>query len=166
MTTQVPAAAGPRGTHAMMPTATESVWWQGALFTIKGRHETTGGALGLVEADFWAGMGTPLHLHNNEDEAFYILDGQIRFRRGDEVFTAGPGAFVLGPRKVPHCFKVLDGGARALVLMTPAGLEHMFLDGGLPVVDPTKPPSRNYDLDRVKELARRYGFDIVGPPLE
>jgi hypothetical protein len=37
---------------------------------------------------------------------------------------------------------------------------------GLPVVDPTKPPSRNYDLDHVKELARRYGFDIVGPPLD
>jgi hypothetical protein len=37
---------------------------------------------------------------------------------------------------------------------------------GLPVVDPTKPPSRNYDLNHVKELARRYGFDIVGPPLE
>jgi hypothetical protein len=45
--------------RAMMPTATESVWWQGALFTIKGRRETTGGALGLIEADFWAGMGTP-----------------------------------------------------------------------------------------------------------
>ena len=42
----------------------------------------------------------------------------------------------------------------------------MFLDGGLPVVDPTNPPPRNYDLDRVKELARLYGFDIVGPPLE
>jgi quercetin dioxygenase-like cupin family protein len=116
--------------RAMMPTATESIWWQGALFTIKGRRETTGGALGLIEADFWAGMGTPLHLHHHEDEAFYILDGQIRFRRGDEVFTAKPGEFVFGPREVPHCYKVLDGGARALVLITPAGLEHMSLTQG------------------------------------
>ena len=107
-----------------------------------------------------------MHLHHQEDEGFYILDGQIRFRRGDEVFTAGPGEFVLGPRGVPHCYKVLDGGARALVLITPAGLEHMFLDAGLPGVDPTKPPSRNYDLNHVQELAGRYGFDIVGPPLE
>ena len=77
-----------------MPMTAESVWWQGALFTIKGRRETTGGTLGLIEVDFWDGMGTPLHLHHQEDEGFYILDGQIRFRRGDEVFTAGPGEFV------------------------------------------------------------------------
>jgi mannose-6-phosphate isomerase-like protein (cupin superfamily) len=74
--------------------------------------------------------GHPLHLHHHEDEAFYILDGQIRFRRGDEVFTAKPGEFVFGPREVPHCYKVLDGGARALVLITPAGLEHMSLTQG------------------------------------
>jgi mannose-6-phosphate isomerase-like protein (cupin superfamily) len=151
---------------AVASTRAESIWWQGALFTVKGRRETTGGALGLVEANFWPGMATPLHVHHREDEAFYILDGEIQFRRGDEVFTAGPDAFVFGPREVPHSFKVLDGGARALVLMTPAGLEHMFLEGGLRVVDPTRPPARDYDIEHVKVLARKYGFDIVGPPLD
>jgi quercetin dioxygenase-like cupin family protein len=148
------------------PATEEAVWWQGALFTIKGRRETTGGALGLVEANFWAGMATPLHIHHREDEAFYVLDGEIRFRRGDEDFVAGPGAFVFGPREVPHAFKVLDGGARALVLMTPAGFEHMFLEGGVPVGDPAVSPGREYDMEQVVELARRYGFDVVGPPLE
>lgn len=142
------------------------VWWQGALFRVRGRRETTAGALGLVEAHFWAGMGTPLHVHHHEDEAFYLLDGQIRFRRGDETFTAGPGDFVFAPRELAHCFKVLDGGATALVLVTPAGLEQMFVEGGLPVVDPTTPPSRDYDIEHVKELSRKYGFDVVGPQLE
>ena len=147
-------------------TRPEAVWWQGALFTVKGRRETTGGALGLVEARFWAGMGTPLHVHHREDEAFYILDGEIRFRRGDEDFVAGPRDFVFAPRELAHCFKVLDGGATALVLMTPAGLEHMFVEGGVPVRNPEDPPGREYDLDHVRELARKYSFDIVGPPIE
>jgi hypothetical protein len=51
------------------------------------------------------------------------------------------------------------------VLTTPAGLEHISSTQGCRG-RPTKPPSRNYDLNHVKELARRYGFDIVGPPLE
>lgn len=144
----------------------EAVWWQGALFEIKARSERTGGILGLVEANFYGGMGTPLHVHHREDEAFYVLDGEIRFRRGEEDFVAGPGEFVFGPREVAHCFKVLDGGAKALVLMTPAGLEQMFLEGGLPVTDPARAPAREYDLEHVKGLARKYGFDIVGPPID
>jgi quercetin dioxygenase-like cupin family protein len=144
----------------------DAVWWQGALFTIKGRRAETSGAIGLVEANFWEGMGTPLHVHHREDEAFYVLDGRIRFRLGEEDFVAGPGDFVFGPRERPHCFKVLEGGASALVLMTPAGLEHMFVEGGVPAVDPARPPSREYDIEQVKELARKYGFDVVGPPIE
>ena len=50
--------------------------------------------------------------------------------------------------------------------MTPAGLEHMFMEGGIPVRDPAEVPSRHYDVAHVKELARKYGFDVVGPPLD
>jgi hypothetical protein len=110
-------------------------------------------------------MATPLHVHHREDEAFYILDGQMRFRRGDEEFTAAPGDFVFGPREVPHSFKVLDGGARVLVLITPAGLEHMFIEGGVPVGDAGEPPPQHYDMERVLALARKYGWDVIGPPM-
>jgi mannose-6-phosphate isomerase-like protein (cupin superfamily) len=146
--------------------APDEVWWQGALFRIKARSERTGGALGLVEANFYGGMGTPLHVHHAEDEAFYIIDGEIRFKQGDEDFVAGAGELVFGPREIPHCFKVLDGGAKALVLMTPGGLEQMFIEGGVAVTDPTTPPEREYDLERVRALSRKYGFDVVGPPLD
>ncbi len=144
----------------------DTVWWQGALFKIKARSERTGGALGLVEANFYGGMGTPLHVHRAEDEAFYIIDGEIRFKQGDEDSVAGPGEFVFGPRDIPHCFKVADGGAKALVLMTPGGLEQMFIEGGVAVTDPGNPPGREYDLERVKALSQKYGFEVIGPPLE
>lgn len=141
-------------------------WWQGALFGIPGRRETTGGALGLVDARFWEGMATPLHIHTGEDEAFYLLEGGIRFRRGDEQLVLGPGELFFGPRGVPHCFKVLEGGARALVILSPGGFEEMFLEGGLPVEDPGQPPSRDYDIEHVIALSRRYGMEVVGPPLD
>jgi quercetin dioxygenase-like cupin family protein len=143
----------------------EAVWWQGGLFRIKGRAGETGGAIGLVEANLWAGMATPLHVHHREDEAFYILEGQMRFRRGDKEFTAGEGDFVFGPREIAHSFKVLEGGARALVLMTPAGLEQMFIDGGVPVRDAAQPPAHEYDVEHAMALAKQYGWDVVGPPL-
>lgn len=142
----------------------EQIWWQGARFQIKARSEDTGGMIGVAEADFWAGLGPPLHVHHREDEAFYVLEGQIRFRRGDGVFIAGPGDFVFGPREIPHNFKVLEGGARALILMTPAGMEHMFLDGGIRSIE--RPSPEHYDLEQVAILAARYGWDIVGPPQE
>ena len=143
----------------------QPVWWQGNLFTIKGRSAETGGALGLAEVSFAAGMATPLHVHHREDEAFYVLDGEIRFRRGDDEFTARPGEFVFGPREVAHCFKVLDGGARALVLMTPAGLEEMFVEGGAPAHEGMAPPAMAYDMERVTALAVKYGWDVLGPPM-
>ena len=142
-----------------------AVWWQGNLFRIKGNGEDTGGALGLAEAKMWPGMATPLHVHHREDEAFYILDGQMRFRRGDEEFTAEPGDFVFGPREVPHSFKVLEGGARVLVLITPAGLEQMFVEGGVSVADSTERPPEKYDMARILALATKYGWDIIGPPI-
>ena len=154
-------------THPDQPTAPEpsTVWWQGALMTLKAHAGSTGGALGLVEARFPAGFGPPLHVHHREDEALYVLDGELRCRQGDSEFTAGPGELVFGPRELPHAFKAGPDGARALVVITPAGLERMFLEGGVPAHDPANPPAEDYDLQRVVELAAKYGFDVVGPPL-
>ena len=152
--------------QARPDTSREAVWWQGALFRIVGRHETTGDALGLVDARFWEGMATPLHVHRGEDEAFFILEGSIRFRRGDDEMVLGPGELFFGPRGIPHCFKVLEGGARALVILSPGGFEEMFIEGGAPVTDPARAPSREYDLEHVGTLAKKYSMEVVGPPLD
>lgn len=154
------------GTKMTGQASREAVWWQGALFRVKGRRENTGAALGLVEANFWEGMATPLHIHRREDEAFYLLEGRIRFRRGEEELVLGAGEFFFGPRGIPHCFKVLEGGARALVLLVPGGFEEMFIEGGVPVTDPAKPPSRDYDVEHVITLSQKYGMEVVGPPLD
>ena len=95
----------------------DAFWWQGSLMRIKARAADTGGAFGLVEGSFPEGFGPPLHVHHREDEGFYVLEGEIRFRQGDDEFVAGRGTLVWGPRGVPHAFKVQPGGARALVIV-------------------------------------------------
>ena len=95
----------------------DAFWWQGSLMRIKARAADTGGAFGLVEGSFPEGFGPPLHIHHREDEGFYVLEGEIRFRQGDDEFVAGRGTLVWGPRGVPHAFKVQPGGARALVIV-------------------------------------------------
>ena len=141
------------------------VWWQGVLMTLKAHRGSTGGAFGLIEARFPAGFGPPLHVHHREDETFYVLDGELRCRLGDQELTAGPGQLVFGPRKLAHTFKTGPAGARALVLLTPAGIEQMFQEGGIPAHDPTTPPAQDYDVQQVIRLSAKYGMDVIGPPL-
>jgi quercetin dioxygenase-like cupin family protein len=154
-------------THPDQPTPADpsAVWWQGALMTLKAHAGSTGGALGLVEARFPAGFGPPLHVHHREDEALYVLDGQLRCRQGDSEFTAGPGELVFGPRGLAHAFKAGPDGATALVLLTPGGLERMFQEGGVPVLASTAPPAGDYDVQQVIQLSAKYGMDVTGPPL-
>ena len=95
----------------------------------------------------------------------YVLEGQIRFRVGDDEFVAGPGTWVWQPRGVPHTFEVESEGARALVVFTPGGLERMFEEGGVPAGASADPPRQAYDLEAAAALAKRYGFEVVGPQL-
>jgi mannose-6-phosphate isomerase-like protein (cupin superfamily) len=61
-----------------------------------------------------------LHLHRDEDEAWYVLDGRLGFRVGDEDLTAGPGEGVLVPRGTPHTYwNAGESESRYLLVMGP-----------------------------------------------
>jgi quercetin dioxygenase-like cupin family protein len=143
----------------------DAFWWQGSLMRIKARAETTNGALGLVDAQFYRGFGPPLHVHSREDEAMYVLEGEIRFRQGDDEFVAGPGSWVWQPRGVPHAFKVESDAARALVIVSPGGFERMFEVGGVPLSHSTEPPQQGYDPEAAAAVAHEFAFAVVGPQL-
>ncbi len=143
----------------------DAFWWQGSLYQIKARAETTGGALGLVEATFYKGFGPPLHVHRREDEGLYVIEGEIRFRQGDDEFIGGPGSWVWGPRGLPHTFKVESEAARALILVTPGGFERMFEVGGVPLSETSQPPVQEYDPEAAVAISQQFGFEVVGPQL-
>ena len=96
-----------------------------------GRRET-GGAFTFIEWSAPAGFGPPLHVHGREDEAFYILDGQISVECGAKRFTAGPGDFTFLPRGIPHTFLVTRGPVRGLQITAPAGFEEFIAEAGAP----------------------------------
>jgi hypothetical protein len=67
-----------------------SLWFQGNLMTIKVAGEHTDDAVAVVEGTFRAGHGPPLHVHRNEDELFYILDGQMLVACDGRTSPHGP----------------------------------------------------------------------------
>ena len=144
----------------------ETTWFQPNRMTVKASGGQTGGAFGLVEAHIRAGSSPPLHVHHSEDESFWVLAGNIRFRVGDEDIEAGPGSFVFLPRDVPHTF-IVEGNedAHMLTLLTPGGGEQFFVDAGRAPEGPGLPPPGPPDIPKLKEVAARYGNEIVGPPL-
>lgn len=79
------------------------------------------------------GIATPLHRHANEAEAFYVLDGTLTYRAGDETFTMTAGDFVWLPQGLPHAFRITgDRPARMLALTAPAGLLALYDEVGVP----------------------------------
>ena len=95
---------------------------------IRSTSETTNGAFGLMEHwSMHAGFATPYHLHHLEDEAFYVLDGEMAFACDGKWIEGGPGAYVFGPRDIPHGFKVIGTTpARMLLMCAPAGFERFW----------------------------------------
>ncbi len=127
--------------------------------------EATGGAYVFSDELTDPGGGPPLHVHEREDEAFFILEGRFEFRVGEQTFTAGPGDFLLAPRGVPHTFRnVGSSPARKLALAWPAGLERFFLEIGQPVVAaaPASPPDA-YAMARFVEAVAKYGMTMLAP---
>jgi quercetin dioxygenase-like cupin family protein len=123
---------------------------------IKASSEQTGGAFSLVEAI--DPMETPLHVHEREDEAFYILGGEHEFQCGDETFRVGPGDFVFLPRGIPHAHRRLGDPSlsRMLIMVSPPGFEHFFVD-----LSEAQEAGRELDAAFYDELAKKYSVHWI-----
>jgi mannose-6-phosphate isomerase-like protein (cupin superfamily) len=164
MTTETPTDAAAR---FLASGEGDAIWFLANRMTVKATAETTGGAYGLVESLIVPGFSPPLHVHHREDEAFYVLEGELTMRCGDRTFRAGAGAFVFLPRDVPHTFVVEgDKPARMLTLLSPGGGEGVFVDAGRPAEHGGLPPAAPPDIETLKRVSEQYGAEIVGPPMK
>ena len=103
----------------------EHLRWGDGEMRIKASGAATGGAFALFEEV--DPVDTPLHVHEREDELFFVLEGEHVFQVGEDEFRLGPGEMVFAPRRVPHAQRrVLPRTGRVLVLSVPAGLEDFF----------------------------------------
>jgi quercetin dioxygenase-like cupin family protein len=140
-------------------------WFFNALVTTKATMAETAGAYSLTEQVVTAASNPPMHVQTDEDEAFYIIDGEVEFEVDGAVVTATPGTFAFVARGAAHQFRVLTDQARMLVITSgkPAdNLEDFFVEMGEPATERVLPPPAAPDEDRLAVLCDRMGIELVG----
>ena len=102
-------------------------WGPGDMYRFLVTGEESGGAYFAMEAFVPPGGGPPPHIHRSEDETFYVVEGEVDIRLGDEILTAGVGDFVNVPRGRVHRFHNAGSEPMRMILtFTPAGIERFF----------------------------------------
>ena len=108
----------------------EAYWLLGMLEIVKVSGADTGGEFGLLEVTVRAGEGSPWHVHPEEDEWFYVLEGEFTVYVGEKRLSLTPGSFAFGPRGVPHTFIGETDGSKALVGFQPFLFESFLHEVG------------------------------------
>ena len=144
----------------------DPIWFLDNLSRIHVGGDSTGGGLGLVEMTARGGDMPPLHVHHRDDEAFYVLEGRVTvFVAGREPVALIAGQSALGPKGVPHVYRVDSDTARWLVAVGPSGFDGLVRDVGEPAeADDLPPEGRVHDPELVTAAAARHGIEILGPP--
>jgi quercetin dioxygenase-like cupin family protein len=139
-------------------------WGPGDSYRFLVTSAESGGAYLAMEAIVAPGGGPSPHIHRNEDETFYVLDGDVEFLLGDRIVTGRPGDFVNVPRGTVHRFhNASSARARLILTFSPAGIEKFFEETLERADDPTQPPPDNIqEVDaRQAEAAPRYGMEFL-----
>ncbi len=139
----------------------ERLSWMGEPTLLKATGEQTGGLYTVAEILATPEGSVPLHVHHREDEAFFVLDGEVTFSIGDDVFEAGPGAFAFGPRDIPHRYTVRTPSARMLMVFSPSGFEGFIRETSEPADAPDTVPVDGVDFDLILAAAERFGAEVL-----
>lgn len=142
--------------------AARSIRFRGGLITVHADSTDTSGQFALLEMEGGPGGEPPLHVHRNEDELFFVLEGELKVRRGDQEITllAGESAFL--PRNVAHTFKVMSPHVRFLNYITPGGFEEYFRDLGEAIENRvSKNEEPPIDVAEMIRIAGRYAITFM-----
>jgi quercetin dioxygenase-like cupin family protein len=142
----------------------EMIWMLNTWMRFVATAEDTGGRLAVLEQRLTPAGDPPPHVHANEDETFYVLEGRLSATIGyDTTVSAGPGEFLFLPRGVPHSPQAQSAEVRVLLLITPAGFERFFAAIGQPAHSNELPEPTIPDLPAVAAAAARSGVTVLPP---
>ena len=139
------------------------LWAGNTVFDLVLDGSQTGGAVALL--DQWGSRGdtTPMHIHHDEAEIFYILEGSVVAWSGADAIELGAGGAVYLPAERPHAFGIRSDRARLITVTVPAGFAGFVRSAGIPVTGDV-PQQWEFDLGRLMGAAPQHGIEIVGPP--
>ena len=134
-------AGAPKVGYELPSGGGEAFWLLGMLQMIKISGHDTRGQFGMIEIVVPEGLGSPWHVHPDENEWFYVLDGAVTFYVGDARLDLTAGGFAFGPMRVPHTFIGASAEpARALVGLQPVMFEGFLREVGQPAPERVLPP--------------------------
>lgn len=147
--------------------AGKAIWFLGSLTTIKADGSQTGSAYELLEMIVAPGREPPPHIHHEQDEAFYILEGAMTIMCGDRTWTAAAGSLVFLPKGIKHTFKI-EGSTpvKTLVITSPAspsGFAAFVQEMGEPASRRTLPSETPPDMEKLRALGKKYHNEILLP---
>lgn len=141
-------------------------WMVDILWVVLAERETTNGTFSLMWQLCPQGSGPGPHYHD-QDEGFFVNEGQVTYVAGGEALVATQGSFVWIPRGTVHSFRVDSETATLLNLYTPAGFEQVIMNAGLPAQALTLPPEgkgTNLSQTQMMTLFADIGMHIVREP--
>ena len=145
-----------------------ATWAMGSLFERLADASDTGGQLGASVVTQPPGAASPLHVHTREAEVWYLLEGAMTYRAGEQLVHMVAGDFIYLPRNVAHAFRT-DGAnpTRSFVLSVPGPLLDLYDEVGRPATERGLPDGGTpaEDVALWIELTSSYGIQIVGPPI-
>ena len=143
---------------------TKDYWMVGGFARVIAETAGTQGQFCFGDMTHNPGEATPLHVHADADEAFYVLEGEIRGVCGDDEWQGTRGSFIWLPRGVPHAYQAVGTGQlRTLVMFLPGGFDAFVAEAGTPVEAGGEAPIQ--DPIALVEIAARHGMQILGPPV-
>ena len=155
--------AAATGAFVHQPEAAELRWMGETSTYFLATGEQTGERFALVEERARRGESVPLHLHRDDMESFYVLEGEITLYVGDQPgVRAGPGSFAHVPGGTVHGFRIESETARYLILTTPR--HGQFYRA---ITLPSRPgglsPLESVDGSQIRKACEAYGVEFVGP---
>lgn len=142
-------------------------WFMNAYVKILLPKADSAAGISVVEHQMAQDFVVPLHVHNDEDETFYILEGSVRFQVEDRIFDAIPGQSFHVPGGTRHSFRVISPVARFLTISN-GPFEDMVREASVPAEYPGLPPAAPFGQAQQEQLAaicNRNGIVFLGPPV-